>query len=132
MARIQKGFTIIELIVVVAILAVILPAILQSFISSSLLNETSRNAAVAMTHAQYVMEEIKNTDFASIASKVNNGDWDWDRQDIENAGLTALADEAIDAQAGGTDLLTIAITVNWEDRPGRVRNTQLVTYIAQP
>lgn len=126
------GFIFIELMLVIAIFAVTLPLLLQSFISVTLLNERSQNSTIAISHAQYVMEEIKDTYFNNIADNINNGNWDWNSAAISSNGLGALVNENINTEVSGTDLLNIIITVSWNDRDGRIRNTQLNTLITKP
>lgn len=126
-----KGFTLPELLIAAAILAFALLAILASFVSCFLLNEANRNLTVAITHAQYVMEEIKNTGFDSIRND-GNSQWDWDSATIATKGLIPIRNEGIDTQVTGTDLLDVGITVSWQDRGGRNRSTHLETLIAQP
>lgn len=85
-----------------------------------------------MTHAQYVLEDIKSTNFNNIASQINGGYWDWDAAAITSEGLTAIASEAIVVQVSGTDLLDITVTVSWKDRGVRDNSVTLETLIVEP
>jgi type II secretory pathway pseudopilin PulG len=123
------GFTLSELLLAAVILAFALSGLLTLFVNCMFLNESNRNLTIATGHAQYVMEEIKNTNFAALKTKIDNGDWDWDGQDIGSKGLTALSNESIDTNATGTDPLDVTVTVNWKDRGTRDRNTVLETLI---
>ncbi len=125
MKKIKSGFTLPELLLAAAILVFVLAGLLALFLNCLILNEANRNLTTATSHAQYVMEEIKNTGFASIKSKADNGDWDWSTATIGSKGLTALNNESIGTNATGTDLLDIVVRVEWEDRNARARNIEL-------
>lgn len=129
--RERAGFTLAEILLAVAILAFVLASLLALFISCMLLNDASRNLTQATGHAQFVMEEIRNTDFSDVLSKVNDGDWDWDSSAINTQGLTALRSESIDAEAAGTDPLEVTVAVGWQDRSGRNRQMELETLFTQ-
>lgn len=128
----RKSLTLSELLLAAVILVVALSAILIEFIACGFLNDSSRNTTRAITHAQQVMEEIKNETFANVKTEINNGDWDWNTTTINSEGLTALKNEAIDTRVSGTTLLTISTTVSWEDRNGRGRTVSLETLWAEP
>jgi len=128
----KKSFTLSELLLAVTILAISLGSILLALVQCFLLNEANRNLTIALTHAEYVLEEIKNTNFESIKTKIENGDWDWDSSEIASQGLIPLNNENIDTAVTGTTLLDIEVTVTWKDRGLRNRSTSLETLIAQP
>src|SRR3989338_8491343 len=121
----SKGFTLGEVILAAAILVFALSGLLSLFISCALLNEANRNRSVAMAHAQYIMEEIKHTDFGSIQNKIESGDWDWDESEIENAGLVKIKGESVDVGVSGSDPLEVTATVAWNDRLGANKNITL-------
>ncbi len=123
----HKGFSLSELLLASAILVFALAGLLALFIHCLFLNADNRNLSLATGHAQYVLEEIKNTNFLDIQTDINNGNWDWDSTEIESEGLDALSAESIDTQVSGTDPLDIAVTVNWTDRSGRMRTLTLET-----
>ncbi len=130
--RKRKGFTLLELLLASVILAVALSVLLLEFLSCAVLSEAARNLTRAVAHAQYVMEDIKNTTFINIKSKIDNGDWDWDSADISNEGLTPLRNEIIDTSVSGTDLLDVTVNVSWQNKGGRSQYTSLETLIAEP
>lgn len=133
----KKGFTLSELLLVSAILAFVLCAILLTFISCTLLNEANRNLTVAISHAEYVMEEImvkikdKDIDLADIQSNITAGYWDWDSAAINAKELSPLRNEVIDTVSSGTDPLDVVVTVNWQDQSGRARSTFLETLFTE-
>lgn len=128
------GFTLSELLLAAAILAFVLTALLALFVSCLFLNEANRNLTVATSHAQYIMEEIKDaadTDFTQLESRINNGDWDLNASQIQAApyNLTALSNESIDTNAQSGDPLGISVIVQWNDRGQKPRSTELDTLI---
>lgn len=123
----RKSFTLAELLLTTVILVFALSTVLLGFITTILLNKASRNLTQATTHANYVTEEIRGQQFASIVSDINNGVWDWDTAAIESRGLTALPYENIDTAVSGNSLINISITVNWKDRGVRNRNITFST-----
>lgn len=132
----SRGFTLSELLLAAAILVFVLAGLLALFINCLLLNEANRNLSAATTHAQYIMEQIKDaaeTDFTPLAANINSGNWDLNASQIGSSpyNLTALSNENIDtavSQSGNP--LGVSVTVQWDDRPGRSRSTQLDTLIA--
>jgi len=62
----HKAFTLIELLLAVAILAFALTSMLLLFINCIILNKTNRSITYAYNSLQAKMEEIKNTSFASL------------------------------------------------------------------
>lgn len=127
----EKGFTLAEIILAAAILAFTLVSLLALFVSCMLLNDASRNLTQAAGHAQFVMEDIRDTAFSNIAPKINSGDWDWDISAITGQGLSGLRSENIDAQASGSDPLDVTVTVSWQDRSGRNRQMELETLFTE-
>lgn len=130
--RARAGFTLPELLLAAAILAFALSGILLLFINCIFLNESNRNLTTAITHAQFVLEEIKNTTFNNIATNINAGTWDLNSAGITAKGLIPLSNESIDASVSGTTLLDVTIPVSWRDFGTRDRNFTLRTLIAEP
>ena len=71
----EKSFTLVEVLVSAAILGYALSAALISFNYHMALTQASRNVTTAVIHAEYVMEDIRNTTFSSIATNINSGNW---------------------------------------------------------
>lgn len=112
----NRAFVLSEVLLAAAILGLALSGLLALFLACGLLNESNRNRNVAMSHAQYVMEAIKNTDFDDIEDSINAGNWDWNEGEIENAGLAKIRGEVIDVGVSGSDPLEVNATVTWNDR----------------
>ena len=124
-----KGFTLVELILTVAILAFAISGMLLLFTNCICLNEANRNLGIATSHAEFVMEDIRNSQFSTLKADINNGNWNWDTTAINAAGLTALNIESIATLATGTEPLDITVTVTWQDRTQRNRSLVLETLL---
>lgn len=132
----NRGFSLPELMLAVAILAFVLTGMLLLFINCIVINSASRYLTLVSTHAQFVMEEIKNSssDFNSTRDNITNGYWDWDTAAINSHGLTGLNGESIntDQTALAADLMDVTVTVSWQDRAAINRSTTLETLISRP
>ena len=122
----NKGFTLIEILAAIAILAFTLTALLSIFSNNIFLNASNSNLSIATAHAQYALEDVKSTNFKSIASQA------WNSATISGKGLTPLTSESITINVTGTAVLNVTATVNWVDRGGRNRNFALQTLISEP
>ena len=122
------GFTLAEVILAAAILVFALAGLLALFISCMLLNESSRNRATAIAQAQYVMEEIKNTNFDNIETNINAGNWNWDETEIENESLPVLKSEFITTTVPASgDPAEVLVEVEWQDRLGGAQTISLTS-----
>lgn len=130
----RKGFTLIELLLAAAFLVFTISAVLMLFANCIFLNANNRALTIAATHAQRVMEEIKDTNFSAIETNISSGYWDWDISAIEGKGLVALLGETVDTNKMGasSSLLNVVVTVNWEGRSQRIRSISLETLVAEP
>jgi len=129
----KKGLTLMEVLMAAVFLIVVLSGIIRLFASCMFLNEDNRNSTVAVTHAQYILEEVRSTAFATIQGMISGGLWDLDTAGLSAApyNWTTLTNEAVDTSVtpvGNT--LEVTVDVSWQDRRGAVRNEQLVTRIA--
>ena len=131
----SKAFTLPELLLAAAILAFAVSSILLAFISCMVLNEMNRNLTTATSHAQFVLEEIKDTNFNAVKGCTGNCTaWDWSSTSINSKGIEALPNESIDTTVSliGSTLLDVTVRVGWKDRGLRSRNVTLETLIAEP
>ncbi len=126
----NQGFTLAELLLAVMILGVTLTQVLVIFMNCASSNESSRNLSVAMSHASFVFEDIRNTTFVNVGINIANGTWTYaNAAAVTGAGLTAMKNETITTVSSGTNPLTLTVTVNWEDHGGRVRSKALQTLV---
>lgn len=126
----KHGFTLSELLLASGIMAFVLVGLLQLFITCIVLNESNRNLSVATAHGQYVLEEMKNTNFTSL--KNGTLDWDWDTNQIGEKGLTPLSSELIVTGIVDSGYLQITVTLTWKDFGIRDRSLVLRTLITEP
>lgn len=114
----DRGFSLIELMLAVAILSVVITSLLFAYIQCMLLNESSSNLATAVTDAQYTLEQIKALAYNEIANYTaptfNN---------LQNE--TIILNRSI-----SPSISTITINVAWQERQ-RTRAFSLSTFIAK-
>ena len=83
----KKGLTLAEVLLGMVILTFVLIAILALFANCIILNESNRNLTIALSHAQFVMEEIRGeaedkTTLKSLRDEIDGGvTWYWDEKD---------------------------------------------------
>ncbi|MFA5356563.1 MAG: prepilin-type N-terminal cleavage/methylation domain-containing protein [Candidatus Omnitrophota bacterium] len=130
--RSQKGFTLSELLLASAILVFVLAGLLLLFVKCLVLNESNRNLSVALSHAQYIMENIRDADFAQLESDIGGGTWDLTAGQIQTTphNLPVLNNETINtAVTQSGDPLGVEVLVRWDDRGQRQRSVDLETLI---
>lgn len=130
MTRNNKSFTLPELLISAVIMGMAFTMILEVYAHCSSLEEAGRNLIVATSHANFVMEDIRNTNFSSISANINSGNWNWNSTNITSAQLTPLNNESISTQVSGTNPLDVTVTVTWRDRQQKNRTKVLETLIS--
>lgn len=130
----KKGFTLAELLLAAAVLVLTLAGLLALFISCAMLNDASRNATTAISHARVVLEDIRNAGFTGLETRINGGGtngWDFTAAQLQTAySVTPLTNETVATavtQAG--DPVYVSVTINWRDRGNRQRTTTLNTAV---
>ena len=119
MKRRVRGFTFAELLVTVALLGGAVGAMLTFFVQSIELNNLSRDMSLAVSHVQYVLEEIRSSS-GVIVTQIDNGVWNYDTDaEFSDKGLTRLPNETIQVQYSGTGALTITVNLGWQMHNGR-------------
>lgn len=120
-----RGFTLIELLLALLIVAFAVTALLSLFISSMFLNMANSNLTTAISHAQHVLEKIKNIDFFYIQNNT------WNNTMITSEDLNPMDSEYIDITVtpSGSYTKDVVATVYWKDRGIINRNIAFETLI---
>ncbi|MCX5701914.1 MAG: prepilin-type N-terminal cleavage/methylation domain-containing protein [Candidatus Omnitrophica bacterium] len=118
----NKGVTLLESMVAVAILAVVVTGLLYTFVTCLLMNESNNNLIKAANDAQYLLEQVKGLSYP----------------DITNSTLTNLHNETVLYNGTITPVVTevatnlkeVTVYVAWTEK-GRNRYYNLSTRIAR-
>ena len=121
----QRGFTLLELMISVAIMAGAILSLVGLYFTFLVLIETNKNSTVAIYHAQAALEAIRNVDpFDSVGAAFPAGNV------IASFNFTRLNNESIMVAYGAGDPLTVTVTVNWQERT-RGMSESLTTLMTQ-
>ncbi len=114
----SSGFTLLELMIAVAVLVVVLIGLLGTYIACIDLNETTRNANLALFAAQNRMEAIRNSarSFVDIASAYNGKQYNISGM-LNGSGLLRVS--AVKESVSST-LINVTIGACWRQRRGRI------------
>jgi prepilin-type N-terminal cleavage/methylation domain-containing protein len=112
----RAGFTLVEVLVAVGILAVVIVGLLRLFIYCSILSDLSGNMTLATNEAQSKLEEIRNHDYGSIVTDYSSGGTPGNTFNLTE--LTGMGVITIDNS--NPDLLQIDINVSWQNKDGRI------------
>ncbi len=112
----RNSFTIVEVVMTAAILAVSIVGIVQLFAHNAFLTDLSRNLSVVIIEAQDKMEEIRNHSYSSIVADYSSGGSPGHTFALTNPIGRGL----IYIDSSNSNLLKIEIMVSWRNRQGRV------------
>ncbi|MCM8796720.1 MAG: prepilin-type N-terminal cleavage/methylation domain-containing protein [Candidatus Omnitrophica bacterium] len=114
----KKAFSLIEIMMAVAVLTIAIIPFLLAILNGILLIDSSRNLVCAANDAQYVLEEMKTINYANLSTYTpptfNN---------LNNETVT------LDKNIGAT-ISTITVNINWQETE-RVKNISIATCFAQ-
>ena len=99
----EKGFTLLEILITIMVLGIGVFAIFEAFSTGVLSSTEVVNTDLALNLAQAKMEELRNTDFASLASNGPTADLNF-----PNFNTTV--------SVTGTDPKTVGVTVAWNEK----------------
>ena len=123
----SKGLTLIELLISAGILAFAICGLIFQVNNGILLNKINRDFTVALSHAQYVLEGMKNTPRLQLQTDIINGVWNWNTiLDFNSNGLTRIrhtaGDENIVTNFVAGNPLGVIVRVSWNDpRPRQIQ-----------
>ncbi len=143
----KKAFSLPEVMIAASVLVLTCTMVYLLFANCIILNQFNRERTLAMSHAEYVLEEIKNADFygdppttPTLEDRINiNGEWNWNTAAIaavfdpgSTLTLVPLPNEDIDTDELGADpdLLDIRVAVSWQDSRGANRSVSVQTLVA--
>lgn len=110
----DRGFTLIEVMIAAAILAIVICGILATYISCFELISTSRNFTFAVNAAQRKIEEIRDYNFSQIYPDYNNQSFTVGEMSAGDSLGIVYVDDA------SPDLLEVTISVCWRQRQNRI------------
>ncbi len=114
----KKGFSLIELMVAVVILAMAIFGIFNAFSSAWMGMANARDRTVATNYAREKMEDIKNKPFSEITNE----------SPADIPGQTKFKREVI-VDDSIANLKKATTTVSWKNRKGVDKEVELVTLV---
>ena len=120
------GFTLVELLIAVLVLAGAISGALLLFSASMVSSEFAWDTTVATSHAEHVLEEMQSRD---TLSSILGVDW---RAWTVGQGLNTLPQETVEVVFAdkNSNPLDVQVNVDWV-RKSRVNNITLKTKIAK-
>ncbi len=111
----RKALSIIEVFLAVLVFMVGVGAVVISFMGSQALIEKSKELTIVSSHAQYILEEIKESAISGedFIEGIRNGNWSWGCATIVARGLECLTGENITTSVEDENEGIINVTVKW-------------------
>jgi prepilin-type N-terminal cleavage/methylation domain-containing protein len=123
----QEGFTLLEIVIAMAILAVGLLAVASMVHMVMLSNRMSRNMTSALNLAQGKIDDLRLTDYTSIAAGTESN---LDEGGTEGAGIFNRAVSVSENFTPAVKIVTVSVT--WSDKKPKARTVSMKTMIAGP
>ncbi|MDQ2973291.1 MAG: prepilin-type N-terminal cleavage/methylation domain-containing protein [bacterium] len=111
-SRDSSGFTLVELLLGIALFAILIPAIINMLNSIAAANDNAKDLAIVNIAAENKIEELRSLGFNSL----NAGTTDFTTTLPQTIGSPKSANYTIEAPTGG--LKKVTITVNFHNRRG--------------
>lgn len=115
----NKGFTLLEVIIAIAIMGISIALIMQLFSGGLRSGRVSRDYTMAVIHAKEKMEEMLISPAAGAEDFDDNYKWQTEISPY------------ISAEKGDSKLIKISVKVSW-NAPGKDRSIELATLKAAP
>ncbi len=85
---------------------------------------------MAMTHAEFVLEEVRNTPYATAISQIDASAWNWSTASvISSKGLSPINSEIITTTRSNATPPEVTVTISWQDTHQRLRSLSFATII---
>lgn len=120
----HRGFTIIEMIITIALMGALVSGIFPLFTKGIALNKKAKNKLIAYQRAQKEIETLRGTNFDSIS----NSNFSVGELPMGSGQITVDGD--FDNDGGDDEIKEVLVTINWQEE-NATKNVALTTYIAQ-
>lgn len=118
----NKGFTLVEVLIAITILAIIVTPLLHAFVTASRTNAKAKQLMKATTLAQNVMEELKANSLEEVARQFNSSSTTSYTDKVSVVGIADKYYEAIEDATG-----FVEATTSENELPGVSANSSIRT-----
>ena len=127
--RSPQGFTLVEVMIAVGILAIVIVGLLQLFVYCSILAQDAGNVTLALSQAQNKIEEMRGHGFANLTTDYGSGGTPGNTFSL--TGLNNGTGTITISQVGGSaELLQVQIDSAWQNKSSRNFTTTLTSFMA--
>ena len=112
----QSAFSLVEVLLAASILVVAIFVLIELFTYCSPLANSAGNMGIAINEAQKILEEIKNTNFDSIATNYASGGTPGNTFNISQPTGKGV----IYLDTSNADLIRVDVVICWQNANGRV------------
>jgi len=109
----QNGFTLVEILISTAIMAMAVAGTLQILTTLIQMNETNENLILCTNAVQGIMDEVRNVDFSNIVATYNNKKFT--RPELTAKGITHQGLITVTVLEPGY-LLRVKVIICWQDK----------------
>lgn|SRR3989338_603852 len=114
--KVNRGFSLAELLVTVGILVTVIIILLQLFVYNSVLAELSGNMGYVLSDAQTNLEEIRNSDYSLITTNYASGGTPGNTFNLSQGQGRGV----IYIDSSNASLLQVTVVFCWRNKDGRV------------
>ncbi|NQT28195.1 MAG: hypothetical protein HQ570_01200 [Candidatus Omnitrophica bacterium] len=130
----RKGISLVEVLLGAVILTFVFVAVLALFANCFIANEYNRNLTIALSRAQFVMEEMRGevedkTSLSSLRTKIEESDTTCC---YNSTSAAWCCPSILTCSCPDEDPLRVRVTSSWVDQRGKTRDISLETLITVP